>query len=461
MPQWIDAGAAGFAGLLFWLLLPAVLAAPMRWAVLAWLLMTNLDATGSGQASNLNLGWINGVKAVLLPGWLVFRLRRVPGESAGTFGAKAWLVLAVYAATATLWSPFPLAGIKLAAGMAAIMLALAALEKAARTGSLDRTVMLGFLAGSLVLALVNALFFADGSFGFAGRGLPPRFTSFVAAQQYAALLAALVCWLLWAPGDWPRLRPALVLLVFAALAANGSRTWSLGTLVALGIYTWTTRRRLQGYILLAAAVAVLAAVPSIKRGAIRPGASDPANRLTATASAILTGQDTPRGTGLGTMRFRLTLYRGVLDELRNSEPWRLLAGHGTAGGGRIALRLFPQAYRPESLDANRVMHDEWLRAAYEWGAVGLGLFLAALAGLAWFAVQAWREEPEPGPGRALAAYLPALLLGMTTENVIDGAGNAVTAGFLVLAASSFAARGRYAEERDHSIAMEPGEQQAS
>jgi hypothetical protein len=225
----------------------------------------------------------------------------------------------------------------------------------------------------------------------------------------------------------------------------------------LGIYTWTTRYRWRGYALLAAALAVLAVVPSLKRGALRPSSSDPPNRLAATASAILTGQDT-RGTGLGTMRFRLTMYRGVLEELRQSQAWQWLAGHGTAAGGRIGLRLFPQAYRAESLDANRVIHDEWLRVTYELGLIGLTLFVAVLSALAVFAIRSWRSESPPGAARAFTTYLPALLLGMTTENVIDGAGNVVTTGFVVLAAFVFAARAGYPKRRDPSIAAEPGKQ---
>jgi len=174
----------------------------------------------------------------------------------------------------------------------------------------------------------------------------------------------------------------------------------------------------------------LAAVPAVRREWSTRPTPEPANRLTATASALLTGQDRADGMGLGTMRFRLAMYRGVLKQLGGSRPWRWLWGHGTAAGGQVALTLFPAAYRAESLDANRVIHNEWLRVAYEWGAVGVVLWFAVLGALLSLA---WRRRADPAGG-ALLSYLPALLLGLSLENVIDGAGNAVTTGLLLLTA---------------------------
>lgn len=419
-----------FARVLLAVLIPVVAIAPPRWAVLAWLVMTNLDATGSGQASNLQVGWLNAVKSLALPPVLIIRLRRHSSNLYSMPGAWAWLGLSAYAGLAAAWSDFPLAGAKLAAGMAGILLAAIALEKAARAGALDDRVVLYWLAISLGLAVFQTALFADGSFGFAGRGMPQRLTSFVAAQQYAALLTAFLAWLLWTPGMRPRWRTALLLVLLAALAANGSRTWSAGALVAVGIHTVSSRRYLTGLMRLAAALIVLASVPAVRRGLAKPTASEPANRLTATASALVTGQDRADGMGLGTMRFRLRMYQVVLRSLRESPPWRWICGHGTAAGGHLAVRTFPYAYRADSLDPNRAVHNEWLRVAYEWGAAGVALWLATLGSLA---ALAWKRR-RTSAGAALVAYLPALMLGLSTENVIDGAGNAVTAGLLVLLA---------------------------
>lgn len=430
MTGWAEADAV-FARWLLVALAPAVLAAPLRWAVPAWLLMTNLDATGSGVPSHAGVGWLNAFKAVVLPAWLLARLRKTPGRLHQGWASRCWLALAAWAGASALWSPYPLAAVKLAAGMAAMLVALAALDRAALEGPLDDRTLRLFLLGSLALALVQTLLFADGSFGYAGRGMPQRFTSFVAAQQFAALLVAMLCWVLWTPAMGGAGRTAAVLALFAALAANGSRTWTLGALLVLGVQAAITGLRWPQLVRVAAAVAIVVSVPAIRQGmGGPPGSQAPPNRLTATASALFTGQDRADGMGLGTARFRLGMYRGVWEQMRTREPWAWVRGEGVGSAAHVAMRLYPYAYRPETLDANRVVHNEWLRVSYELGLVGLALWVAVLAGLALFA---WRRRARP-EGMALAAYLPALLLGVTAENVLDGAGNAVTTGLLILAA---------------------------
>ena len=81
------------AQFLFWLLLPFVLFASPRWAVLAWLVMGNLDATGPSESAASGVGSINAIKAVALPLYLWWRLRHVSGQASGTLPARLWLML--------------------------------------------------------------------------------------------------------------------------------------------------------------------------------------------------------------------------------------------------------------------------------------------------------------------------------------------------------------------------------
>jgi hypothetical protein len=435
---------AVFARWLLLALVPIVLAAPLRWAVAAWLLMTNLDATGSGVASHASVGWLNALKAVALPAWLMVRLRGVRNVIPTGWPGRLWLALAAWAGLSALWSPYPLAALKLAAGMAAILLALVTLERALRRGVLDDSTILWFLLASILLALLQTVLFGDGSFGYAGRGMPQRFTSFVAAQQFAALLAAMVCWTLWTPQGGEKRRTTLLLALFAALAANGSRTWTLGALVALGGYVLIHRPRWLNLARAAAVIVILMSVPAIRRGLHRQPTGEPPNRLTATAYALVRGEDRADGMGLGTARFRLRLYQGVWDAWRTGGWKGWLIGHGTGSGAQVAQRLFPYAYRTESLDPNRVVHNEWLRVGYELGGVGLLLWLGMLGGLVHFA---WSRRAD-GSAMALLSYLPALVLGLSAENVIDGAGNVVTTGLLVLVARAAA--------RQQCLSQRPG-----
>src|SRR5678809_700389 len=124
------------AQVLFWILLPVVLLSGPRWAVVAWLIMGNLDATGSSELSSSGFGVINAVKGLLLPLYLWWRLRKAPSEVSATVPARLWLILTVYAAFAALWSPFPIPAVKLVGNMIGLLLSLAVVERSARLGLL-------------------------------------------------------------------------------------------------------------------------------------------------------------------------------------------------------------------------------------------------------------------------------------------------------------------------------------
>ena len=79
----------------------------------------------------------------------------------------------------------------------------------------------------------------------------------------------------------------------------------------------------------------------------------------------------------------------------------------------------------EQLDANRTIHNEWLRAFYEWGIVGLGLIFAIAVALPGMLIQHYRRGSSRAAASAVFSFLPAFLVAFSTENVLAGAGNAV------------------------------------
>ncbi len=98
------------------------------------------------------------------------------------------------------------------------------------------------------------------------------------------------------------------------------------------------------------------------------------------------------------------------------------------------LRAYPASYRSESIDPNRVIHNEWLRAIYEWGAVG-ALLLVLTVGTLFFGLMT-RLHTAPVRARVLPAlsFAPAFIAALSTENVLAGAGNAVTLGLALTVA---------------------------
>jgi len=415
------------AQVIFWLLLPIVLWAPPKWAVLAWLVMGNLDTTGAGQGSTATLGWINAVKGILLPLYLWWRMRGAPSEISRTPPARLWFALMAYAAVAGVWAPFPIAAAKLVGNMLGILFTVIVVEKAVRNGLLSSRSLVILVVSSLGLAIVQTYYYGGASYGFDGVGQPSRFSSFVAAQQYAAFLVAFLAVILWQRELRFHTRVGLSLAVCLALLLNGSRTWFLGAALVGVVYLFLSFRRVVvatafGLATIALFVLLAANLQPSNTSVL----DDSEGRIAATLSALIGGNETSHNIGMANLSFRLSVYEGVLTELRAATPRELFLGHGTSTGGSVVMRVFPHSYHEDTLDPNRAIHDEWLRALYEWGIVGLiamvGVFATLVAGV----IARYRDPATRYGAIAVFSFLPAFLLAFSTENVLAGAGNAIT-----------------------------------
>jgi len=283
------------------------------------------------------------------------------------------------------------------------------------------------ILASLALGAIQTYYYGGAAYGFDGFDQPSRFSSFVAAQQYAAFLVCFIAVLLWQPELSVTLRSTLGLVVLAALALNGSRIWFLGAVAVVIVHSWFSSRRILGLAALGASTVALGGMLILSVGRIDGvEITDSSNRILATATAVVTGVDTPNSVGLRDLSFRSRMYTGVFEDLRGSETWQILLGHGTSSGGSVALRIFPETYKPSQIDANRVIHNEWLRAFYEWGVVGLCLLAASLFSLPLGIMVQLKNAQWKRNAPVVLAFFPAFLASLSTENVLAGAGNAVT-----------------------------------
>jgi hypothetical protein len=236
--------------------------------------------------------------------------------------------------------------------------------------------------------------------------------------------------------------------VGVALILNGSRTWFLGALVVLLVYFFLTFRRV---VLAATFVAIgagfgIALILNLSSREFDV-LDDTSSRIVATLSAVLTGQDTSANTGLANLDFRLTIYKDAVEEVKSSNAAQTLFGHGTSSGGNIVMHVFPQSYRADRLDPNRAVHDEWLRALYEWGIAGLVLLISVFVGLLKALWSYHRERTEHVDPLAALSFLPAFLLAFSTENLLASAGNAVTMSLALIVGLSWIPRGAASQRR--------------
>jgi hypothetical protein len=138
---------------------------------------------------------------------------------------------------------------------------------------------------------------------------------------------------------------------------------------------------------------------------------------------------------IGTLAWRFTVYEEAVNQIASRAPLNALVGSGTSSGGNVLLRMGPEY--EDALDPNRSIHNEFLRALYEWGAVGVSmlfLFLAQIARISWGAY----KVDHSGQAIALLSIFPALLLSLATENILAGAGRAGGTGYVLVVAALFA-----------------------
>lgn len=408
---------------LYGVLFAIVLFAPLRWSLAAYLVLSTIDL-GSMSAS---VGLLNTAKAILLPAYLLWRLRKFGGHGTPIIAPIAWALLTAYATVAACWSLYPMFAIKLVGHMSALLIICLMFMRATKSDALAPAIVLPVTVGALALAVLRS------AFAPSFEGEPERFKSFSSAQSFAAFLVALYCIAL----SSKSLRPAVRLPLCGALAAavifDGSRLWIMGlvlsTLVALFVSNAAVWMKVcaAGLSLIVPALAI--AESDLLLGALAKEASS--NRI---AAAIIAGyRGDSKSYGLGTYRLRRELDFRALDAISNSGPAQLTFGHGTSNSALLAGGL---AKNP---DPNRIMHDEWLRVLYEWGLIGMILWLAFLGSITLYAVRGIKGD-KGWYAKPLLIYLPAFVLGLAGENIIAGAGNDVSVGFLLVIAFASASR---------------------
>lgn len=396
-----------------------VLLCPLRWSLVAFLCLSAIDFEG-GRTSFASF---NLMKGLVLPACLLWRLRAWSGYRRPLLAPYAFCLLIAYVGIATFWSLFPLAGLKLVGHLLGSFLIAFVFVRGTKAGYLTAKLVLPVTIGTVALGALCTY----GYHGMWGDD-PSRFTSFMPAQAYAAFLAALYCIALTGKGIDGRLRMALCVLLAWALLLNGSRIWFSGILLGTVLALWTSRAQTHWKLLAGLATAMFTVVLWAAPGSVLNLLSKDAhtNRIASALTAAYSGN--MHSTGLGTLAFRREVYKLALHRIETSSISEWLLGRGTCNGAVITGSLF-WGYRKYD-DPNRMFHNEWLRVVYEWGLLGLLLWLTFMASIFRLAWLGWRHDRQGGHARPLLVYLPAFLIGLWGENILAGAGSAVSVGFI-------------------------------
>ena len=113
--------------------------------------------------------------------------------------------------------------------------------------------------------------------------------------------------------------------------------------------------------------------------------------------------------------------------------------------------MFPEQYKIDALDPNRSIHNEWLRALYEWGVVGLVLMVAVIGTMLIGLLRRYRSARVKLGVAAALSFVPAFLGAFSGENVLAGAGNALTLSLAIMIALAWVPQSTGAQPIERSF----------
>jgi len=401
-----------FMMLLFVLFALGVVFLPTRYALLCWFLSAHLDLSGSQWASASAIGWGNTVRVIGLPTVLLVRigLRRCLNLSYPATSFRAFLLFTLYVGVASLWSSFPISALKQFGYLYGYVVGFLILRWAWDQGILTYRLMWYAVIGSMALGIFRLWLQGEHV---------ERFSSFTSPQSYAEFLVAVLCILLYDPQLRATTKTIYGVVVVYLVLLSGSRIGLIGAIACILVFLLymaiqvNRTARLISYVGLVVLTVVVMATSSIVASE-SVGWSFRALDLLGVVSGKYELSD------IGTFAFRLGMWEAALTLYQHFETYEWIFGRGTSSSAEVAL-FFSERYDPLTIDANRVMHNEFLRAFYEWGFLGLVALVGFLMVLVWFGINLLRRGSYR---RAflLFSFLPMLYLSLLTENIIAAGG---------------------------------------
>jgi O-Antigen ligase len=425
--------ADSVAPLLFWTLAAVALIAPPRWALFSYLLLAQVDLSASDFASASTLGLDNAFRIVVIPTVLLLRLRSTaPAPAIPDALSRWWLLFAAYVAIASFWSPFPLSAIKMIGYLYCYSALFILFRRAWAQSWFSIRFVIANLGAALCIATAQTYVLGDLA------SPEGRLTSFDDPQNFAAYLISIAAIVLFArENEKGALRWFALAAAAGGIVLTGSRYVLIG-LVMLAVLSFLRQwfeqgsgAKLSAFVkrIVFVAAATLLLVTVIVRFA-------PENRLNELVDYA--GTSSSSYEDVGTFAWRVLIYEEAIDQILNRTAVGLLFGSGTSSAGGVKVDVYSHQFTLEEVDANRSMHDEFLRAVYEWGIVGLVLllgFLGSTFSFCWRRAKATREVST----LAYIALFPTLLLGLGVENILANAGHPAGTGYLLVFTFSAAA----------------------
>jgi len=409
-----------------YLMFLVALVAPIRIAIIAYVVMCSIDTPGFG----------NIIKILIIPLILLLRFRYYsylsPTSTVDQDKGKHrkikhayiyWIILTVYSALAITWSQTGNyeAGIKFVYYMIGMLFFYLVLKGAHQRNLLDTRFLTAVVVISLLLAVLQTYVLPQQY----GREFS-RFTGFMASQPFASFLVGLLTLVIWHAKYKIGTKMILCSVLLTAIGLNGSRTWFIGASVVLLVYFFLYSKksalRMGSFFLIMSASII--AFYGFYNYAIQH--EEQLRNTSRIFELFYTVFNDKGSTSEGTIGFREIMNAGMIAELKTSAIQELFFGHGTSSSEYVARIYHSYQYSGETIDANRVAHNEWLRILYEFGFFGFTIWMLFL--ISCLSVL-FKQGTVKWP---LLSYSGGVVLSLTTENILTSAGSVGLCGLMIL-----------------------------
>jgi O-antigen ligase len=417
---------------------------PLRISLLAYLVTAHLSLSDPNLASATTMGIENALRVIILPTVLLLRTRFAGFKLVkSNLAFLVWIVFGLYVVIASFWSPFQLSAIKQIGYMYNYTVGLFVFAYAYQK---DKTATYRIISWSLLLA-IGLAFLQTFILGNLYSNVSTRLTSFRGAQSFGLYLAIMFAVILSFPHEQARRsfvpRWVMILSMMLALFLNGSRSGFLAFLLIIACSTmlWPlARRSLRGKLIPMAMAILLTVTVMVSFLFIEMFSSGYADAFQSNRLLQVLGlaRDDATLEDIGTARFRIQMYQTILLRMNELSTSKIVFGNGTASVGElIALGYYRyRGFDAFTIDANRIAHNEFLRAIYEWGIVGSVLFMLLLITLLAGSLKIARKAKNIESYTLVGALLATILLFMTQN--IFAASSAPTGSALILCMAQLA-----------------------